>query len=383
MSRAMPAAAAFAACLALAAVAGPAAPSVAAVLRIQTQTQAEDEQAAGAGADSDATRRLSLPPRPGAGSMPLDAVAVAEQVAPAVVSVINVRAVRQATPDPFGGIPGMQGAGTGFIVSTDGYIITNQHVVDGGDRFEVILANGDAREASLVGGDPVSDIAVVRIDGPVPGMVALGDSDVVKVGQPVLALGSPLGAFTNTVTMGIVSALGRTYPEIFGPYTNLIQHDAAINPGNSGGPLIDANGDVIGVNTLGIPQAQGIFFAVPANSVRAVALKLIAKGEVTYPYFGVATVPLTDEFASRLDVPVTEGAVVIDDVDPASPAGRVGVRRDDVIIAIDDRPVTDEEPFIEVLFGYEPGDTVVVTVQRGQEKIEFTVELADRGKALP
>jgi 2-alkenal reductase len=343
---------------------------------VQTQSQ-------GSGVPSEALDRLSTPPAGGAGSMTMDAVAIAERVAPAVVSVINISAVKAATPEPdWGGPPGQQGAGTGFIISEDGYIVTNQHVVDGGDTFEVVLSNGDTREARVVGQDPVSDIAVVRIAGPVPGVVALGDSDAVKVGQPVLALGSPLGAFTNTVTMGIVSAIGRTYPEYFGPYTNLIQHDSAINPGNSGGPLIDAHGDVIGVNTLGIPEAQGIFFAVPANSVRNVAVQLIQKGEVTYPYFGVATLPLTDDQAARLDVPISEGAVVIDDVDPMSPAGKAGVQPDDVIVAIDDKPITDEEPFIEVLFQYQPGDTVVMTIQRGQEQLEVTVTLADRSKSI-
>ncbi len=385
--------AALAAGLAVALLAG--APSLPVLAQTQAQTQNQDQDQIptpepGEGADSKAMERLSTPPAESAAAMTMDAVSVAERVAPAVVSVININAAADAadaaaaTPEPgWGGIPGEQGAGTGFIISEDGYIVTNQHVVDGGETFEVILVDGEMREATLIGQDPVSDVAVIHIDGAIPGTVALGDSDAVKVGQPVLALGSPLGAFTNTVTMGIVSAIGRTYPEFFGPYTNLIQHDAAINPGNSGGPLIDAHGDVIGVNTLGIPDAQGIFFAVPANSVRAVAMELIDKGEVTYPYFGVATIPLTDDQVAILDVPVSEGAVVIDDVDPASPAGRAGVRPKDVIIAIDDRPITDEEPFIEVLFGYEPGDTVVMTIQRGQEQFTATVTLADREESMP
>ncbi|MGI9252682.1 MAG: S1C family serine protease [Thermomicrobiales bacterium] len=353
----------------------------------QTQNQGQDQAASGqTEPDAGAMSALATPPIGGAGAMPMDAVTIAEQVAPAVVSVINMKTVAlagSATPDASFGPPGEQGEGTGFIISDDGYIVTNQRVVADGDTFRVVLVDGEERDAELIGEDPVSDIAVIRIEGDVPGTVALGDSEAVKVGQPVLALGSPLGAFTNTVTMGIVSAIGRTYPEYFGPYTNLIQHDAAINPGNSGGPLIDAHGDVIGVNTLGIPEAQGIFFAVPSNSVRAVARELIERGEVVYPYFGVATLPLTDDIAAMLDVPVTEGAVVMDKVDPTSPAGIAGVRPDDVIVALDDHPITDEEPFIEVLFGYRPGDTVKATIQRGQRQLELTVTLAARDEAMP
>jgi 2-alkenal reductase len=333
--------------------------------------------------DPEVVLRLSTPPAGSAVGLQMDAVTVAERVAPAVVSVFNIRMLREsATPLP-GMSPETRGAGTGFIISSDGYIVTNQHVVDRGTSFRVVLSNGEERDAVVVGEDPVSDIAVIRIEGEVPGTVALGDSDGIRVGQPVLALGSPLGAFTNTVTQGIVSALGRTYPEFFGPYTNLIQHDAAINPGNSGGPLIDANGDVIGVNTLGIPEAQGIFFAVPSNSVRSVAIDLIETGKVTYPYFGVATRPLTDEQVARLDVPVRQGAVVMDSVDSESPAGRAGVMPDDVIVALDDNPITQEEPFIEVLFRYEPGDVVRATIQRGQLELVLEVTLASREESMP
>lgn len=310
----------------------------------------------------------------------MDAVAVVERVAPAVVSVINLQrdGDADATPAPGGFPPDERGAGTGFIIDEQGYVVTNWHVVDGGVSFRVILADGEERSAALVGSDRISDIAVVKIEPPVPGTVRLGDSDELKVGQPVLALGSPLGAFTNTVTQGIVSALGRTYPEFFGTYTNLVQHDAAINPGNSGGPLIDANGDVVGVNTLGIPVAQGLFFAVPSNNVEDVATKLIRDGAVVYPYFGVASRPIVSEEAAAIGVGVAEGAIVVGSPDPFSPAGLADIREGDIILALDGVAVDRDTPFIEVLFDFAPGDTVQATIERAGERLTVSVTLAER-----
>ena len=319
----------------------------------------------------------------------IDAVAVAERVSPAVVSVINLQTSgfggEPATVEPddegFPVPPQERGAGTGFIVDDQGHVVTNAHVVDGGTEFRVILFDGEEREAELVGADPVADLAVVRIDGDLPAIIALGDSDALRVGQPVLAVGSPLGAFTNTVTQGIVSALGRTYPQL-GTYTNLVQHDAAINPGNSGGPLIDANGDVVGVNTLGIPEAQGLFFAIPSNSVANVSQELIAEGAVVYPYFGVTTQPLTNDLAAELGVDLDFGAVVIDEAAPGSPAEAAGIQADDVIVALDDNRIDRDTPFVEVLFEYEPGDTVQATVQRGTDQLTLPVTLGERPEDL-
>ncbi len=315
----------------------------------------------------------------------IDAVAVADRVAPAVVTVIN----RQTSSvgdgdDPSDDIgiepPEDRGAGTGFIIDEQGHIVTNAHVVEGGTAFRIILFDGEEREAELVGADPVADLAVVRIEGDLPATIGLGNSDDLRVGQPVLAVGSALGSFTNTVTQGIVSALGRTYPEL-GTYTNLIQHDAAINPGNSGGPLIDANGDVVGVNTLGIPSAQGLFFAVPASSVEKVAQELIAEGEVVYPFFGVTTRPLTSDLAAQLELDLDYGALVLE-VDPGTPAGDAGIQADDVILALDGNRIDRDTPFVEVLFEFDPGQTVEATVQRGGEQLTLPVALAERPENL-
>ena len=179
---------------------------------------------------------------------PNDAISVVQQVGPSVVTVINQQM--------FQGFDTVQpvGSGTGFIIDAEGHVVTNWHVVKGGQEFLVILSNGDRQPATLVGSDRISDLAVVKIDGEVPAFASFGNSDELQVGEPVLAIGSPLGTYTNTVTEGIVSALGRDLPQ--SNYNNLIQHDAAINPGNSGGPLFNLQGQVIGVNTLGVSEEK-------------------------------------------------------------------------------------------------------------------------------
>jgi 2-alkenal reductase len=305
----------------------------------------------------------------------MDAVAIVERVAPAVVTVINL----QQTTGPVGATGQAQpaGAGTGFIIDEQGHIVTNEHVVSGGTAFDVIFVNGETRPATLVGADPTSDLAVVKVDGSVPATVQLGDADALRVGEPVLAIGSPLGAFTNTVTEGIVSALDRTYPEL-GTYTDLIQHDAAINPGNSGGPLFNAAGEVVGVNTLGIPEAQGLFFAIPSTTVRHIEATLIENGRVVYPYFGVVTVPVTGSLAGQLELPVENGALVTEPVPTDSPAGKAGIQEGDVILALDGQTIDRETPFVEALFQFQPGDTIPVTVQREDEQLEVSVTLAER-----
>lgn len=308
----------------------------------------------------------------------MDATDVVERVGPAVVTVIN----QQTAPSP--GNEGLEpaGSGTGFILGTEGYIVTNEHVVRGGEEFMVIFADGSERAATLVGADPISDLAVIRVDGALPGTVSLGDSTMLEVGEPVLAIGSPLGAFTNTVTAGIVSALGRTFPgSSF--YTNLIQHDAAINPGNSGGPLVNMEGEVIGVNTLGIPATadgpvQGLFFAIPANTVQRITDQLIQQGEVVYPYLGIEAVePVTDEVASRYDLTVSRGALVTA-IEPGGPAGEAGVQQGDVILSIGGEVLNEDSSLTELLFAHAPGDTVAVEVQRGDESIALDVVLGER-----
>jgi 2-alkenal reductase len=304
---------------------------------------------------------------------------IVAEVGPSVVTVIN----EQRFTDEENAIEPV-GSGTGFIIDNDGHIVTNSHVVEGGDRFEVIFSDGTVREAELVGEDPLSDLAVVQVDGDLPGFVPLGDSDALLPGQPVLAIGSPLGAFTNTVTQGIVSAIGRDFPFGAGQtYTNLVQHDAAINPGNSGGPLFNFAGEVIGVNTLGIPSSengepiQGLFFAIPSNTVKEITAKLIEDGEVIYPYFGIEYENVTQDLVAQLDLEVQSG-VFVSGVTEGGPADEAGVEAGDVVVAIGETEINQETSFPEALFQYEPGDTVDVSLVRDGEEITLEITFDER-----
>jgi len=306
----------------------------------------------------------------------LDPTVVVEQVGPAVVTVVALRERGGSRGDA------EIGRGTGFIVSEDGYVVSNWHVVDGGDTFHVVLSNGDERDATLVGSDRVSDLLVLQIDGDVSVTVPLGDSDELRTGQPVLAIGSPLGDFTNTVTRGVVSGLGRTIPGA-ALYTNLVQHDAAINPGNSGGPLLNLAGEVVGVNTLGISvdrqggPAEGIFFAIPVNTVREIAALLIRDGMVTYPYLGVGFEPVTPSLVALYDLPVEFG-IIIGTVENGTPADAAGIRTNDVVLAIDERHIDLANPLIDVLMGYAPGETVSITIWRNGREFDVDLTLGER-----
>jgi 2-alkenal reductase len=314
-----------------------------------------------------------------------DASKIVERVMPAVVTVVN----EQQFNSGFGGSTQIEaGRGTGFAIDGAGDVVTNEHVVRGGTSFEVILSNGDKRNARLIGADPLSDLAVVRMDGAPPATVMFGNSDTLQQGQPVLAIGSPLGEFTGTVTSGIISALNRDFPADLGGgagegiYTGLIQHDAPINPGNSGGPLFDITGRVIGVNTLGIPQSgytpvQGLFFAIPSNHVARIVSQLIENGEVAYPYFGVEYAPISPDLAAQNDLPVDYGAYVTG-VEPGGPADKAGIRQGDIVTAIGNDQINAQTTFTEVLFAHQPGETVPVTIRRGSQEMQVQVTLARR-----
>ncbi len=313
-----------------------------------------------------------------------DASEIVERVMPAVVTVINEQ---QFDEGIFGETEVEAGRGTGFVIDGSGNIVTNEHVVRGGTGFEVILSDGEKRDATLVGSDPLSDLAVVRMEGSPPSTVAFGDSATLQQGQPVLAIGSPLGEFTGTVTSGVVSALNRDFPAsapMAGAdiYTDLIQHDAAINPGNSGGPLFDLAGRVVGVNTLGIPQSgvtpvQGLFFAIPANRVANIASQLIENGQASYPYIGIEYQRISPDLAAQNDLPVDYGAYVLATVQ-GGPAEQAGIRQGDIILGIGDQRIQGQTTFTEALFAQSPRDTVTVTVLRGNEELQVEVTLAGR-----
>lgn len=298
-------------------------------------------------------------------------VELVEQVNPAVVTVYNLTTLENELTGELQDIP--QGTGTGFIIDEEGHIVTNWHVVTGGSEYAVALSDGTTVEAELIGIDPRDDLAVVKIDPEsVPATVPLGDSDALQPGQPVVAIGSPLGQFTNTVTAGIVSGLNRdglSRSSICQNYANLIQHDAAINPGNSGGPLFNLDGEVIGVNTLGLPETpsgvslQGLFFAVPSNLVADVAQQLIETGTIAAPYIGVSAQPLNAASAAALGLDI-EGGNLVRSVPADGPAAEAGIQPNDVIVAIDGQQISPERGLPDILLDYEAGDTVDLLVLR-------------------
>jgi S1-C subfamily serine protease len=323
---------------------------------------------------------------PAAGTSEYPAVNVVQQVGPAVVTVINEQTVQG------GGLgvaaqPQAVGSGTGFIIDDQGHIVTNWHVVYQGQQFQVVFANGESREAKLIGSDSVSDLAVVQVSGNVPGTVSFGDSDQLRPGEPVLAIGSPLGSFENTVTEGIVGATNRDFP--IDPsqggsqnYTNLIQHDAPINPGNSGGPLLNLDGQVVGVNTLGIPSengqpVQGLFFAIPSNTVQQITQQLIENGQVAYPYLGITPIPIDPTIAAQNQLDVNYGAYVYD-VSRNGPAAKAGIQAGDIITAINGQQIDQTNSFTEVLYAHKPGETVQVTIDRGGQTQSVDVTLGER-----
>jgi 2-alkenal reductase len=322
-------------------------------------------------------RALPQPKTAAAASAALTPTQVVEQIGPAVVTVINEQIAEGETD----AVPA--GSGSGFILDEDGHVVTNQHVVEGGVEFLVVLEDGRELPATLVGADANSDVAVLKVDSPVPAVARIGDSDRLLPGQEVLAIGSPLGTFTNTVTEGIVSALGRTVPDNAGgpELLNLIQHDAAINPGNSGGPLVTLAGEVVGINTLGIVDAQGLFFAVPSKTVTQVTTELIAEGAVDYPYLGVQLVPLDDTIIAQWALPVEEGFYV-QGVVPGGPSDAAGIQVGDVVTAINLERVGERQSMVGALFQYKPGDTVQLTVQRGLNSMRIDVSLAERPGGL-
>ncbi len=304
-----------------------------------------------------------------------------EEVLPAVVTVYNLTTFDTGMGGDSELTP--QGSGTGFVIDEEGYIVTNWHVVTGGEDFAVMFNDGEVVDADLVGLDARDDLALVKVDArEVRATVPLGDSDALRQGQTVVAIGSPLGSFTNTVTSGIVSALGRNdFSQVATNcqnYSNLIQHDAPINPGNSGGPLFNLDGEVIGVNTLGLPQAedgtplQGLFFSVPSNQVKIIVQQLKADGRISAPYMGIVSIPIDPATAQQnnFDQP---GAIYVDDVVQGGPADEAGIRQGDILLSVDNQDITLANSLPHILLSYEPGDEVEITLLRGSQ--ERTVDL--------
>ncbi len=265
--------------------------------------------------------------------------------------------------------------GSGFIISKDGYILTNNHVVARATQITVKLDTGKAYKAKIVGRDPRTDIALIKVkpDGDFPPPVQLGDSDAIRVGDWVMAVGNPFG-LGQTVTVGVISAKSRIIGA--GPYDNFLQTDAAINPGNSGGPLFDMNGKVIGINTAIIPQAQNIGFAIPINMAKKLLPQLKA-GKVVRGWLGVMIQDMTPDLAKSFGLSTTTG-VLISDVVPGSPAEKAGLKRGDVVIAYDHKSVKTAHDLSRMVAETSPNTKVEITVIRNGAKKLFTVTIGQR-----
>jgi S1-C subfamily serine protease len=305
---------------------------------------------------------------------------VAEQVSPSVVR-IDV----EGAPAPSGGgrrrgrPDQAAGSGSGFVVTPDGFVLTNSHVVSGAKRITVSLLDGRRIPAHLVGDDPDSDLAVVRIHAPDLTAVGFGDSTKLRVGQIAIAIGNPYG-FDCTVTTGVVSALGRSLRTKTGRLIDdVVQTDAALNPGNSGGPLTDTRGRVIGVNTAVILPAQGICFAIAGNTASFVMGKLIHEGRIRRSYLGLAgqNVPLHRRVIRFHDLPVESGVFVVS-VEPDSPAARAGVKDGDLVVGYGDKPIASIDDLHRLLTEEQAGVAAELTVIRGVDKKTLRVEPALR-----
>jgi serine protease Do len=345
---------------------------------------------------------------------------VYDKAAPAVVSVVALKdlteyynQMQQFGPFQFFGMPQQQApqnnsdeesqlsqisSGSGFIVTADGLVVTNKHVVsDDTAQYEVILNDGTTLDAKVVAKDSLNDIAIVQITdddervGSLP-TLTFGDSEAMNVGDPVVAIGNALGEYSNTTTVGIISATDRQIVASGGGQgaenlVNLIQTDAAINPGNSGGPLLNLNGEVVGMNTAIDTTASGIGFALPSSDIEPVVKSYQENGHIVTPYVGVRYVPVTETLIQHFKLDVDHGAYVIGDVDagpgvvPDSPAEKAGLKDGDVILSVDGTDLTEEFSLQNAISSHQVGDTVVLTVHRDGKELQLQVTLEEAPSA--
>lgn len=321
---------------------------------------------------------------------------VVQNVGPAVVRIDASRIVTQQVPDVFndpffrrffGGAAPMpqerevKGSGSGFIINQEGVILTNAHVIEGTDTVDVTLKDGRTLEGTVLGTDPVTDVAVVKIEGENLPTVQLGNSDNLQPGEWAIAIGNPLG-LDNTVTVGIISATGRSSAQVGIPdkRVSFIQTDAAINPGNSGGPLLNQKGEVIGINTAIIQGAQGLGFSIPINTAQNIADQLVTKGQVDHPFLGIQMVTLTPELQKDINQNPNSGfnlsaeqGVLIVQVMPQSPAAQAGLRAGDVITEIDGKPMKEATEIQEAVQNTQVGSPLKVLIRRGDRSLPLTV----------
>jgi serine protease Do len=313
------------------------------------------------------------------------AVAAVKRVGPAVVTVVNTMP-QQRVFGWFGdSVEQPKGSGSGVIISPQGYIITNDHVVDGYETLEVVFADGSTVSAEMIGVDSVTDLAVIKVNVGVPAVAELGDSDQLQIGEAVMAIGSPLGDFKNTVTSGVISALGRKLDTDGGTtYEKMIQTDAAINQGNSGGPLINLAGQVVGINTVIVrgnssssTVAEGLGFSIPSKTVSDIASQLIDKGYVERPYLGVRWQIVSPDIARLNNLPLEWGAYV-NSVSAGSTADLAGVRARDIITRIGTEAISDAGGFLTLLNHHQVGENVTIEVWRDGQTLTLNAVLQAR-----
>jgi 2-alkenal reductase len=315
-------------------------------------------------------------------------IAVAAKVSPAVV---RITVTGSSGAGDLGVIPAT-GVGSGVIFNSNGWILTNHHVVEGGEKFDVELKDGRVLAGTVYGIDTLTDLAIVKVPATGLPTAAIGESDALKVGQLVVAIGSPLGTYSNSVTSGIVSAKGRSITtDNNESLSNLIQTDAAINPGNSGGPLLDEGGNVIGINTAIAQNSNGIGFAIPIDIARPIMDQAVAGKPLTRPYMGIHFVSINRQLADAQKLPVMVGALVggfdangqpVSGVEAGKPADVGGIKDGDIIVSIDGKAIDEEHPLDATLAQFSPGDTVSVVVLRSGQHVTLKVTLGTRPAGL-
>lgn len=310
---------------------------------------------------------------------------IVSKVTPAVVSIVS-----ESYRSSYYGMGSIsRAAGTGMIVSADGYIITNKHVIDGARNIQVVLDNGDTYDnVKLLGTDPLNDVAYLKIDGAkdLP-TITLGDSKTIAVGQPVLAIGNALGAYQNSVTQGIIGGTGRsvTAGDSDGSnveyLTDMLQTDAAINPGNSGGPLVNAAGEVIGINTAVSTDAQGLGFAIPISAVKGMLNHIMETGKAERAYLGVSYITVTSEVAKEYNLPVSSGAYIYNENSRSSavvkggPADKAGIKSGDIITKVNGIDIGRAGSVSTLVGEYKVGDTITLTILRDKQEMSVNVTL--------
>jgi 2-alkenal reductase len=308
---------------------------------------------------------------------------VAAAVSPAVVRIKT-----SANVDTSTGIIPETGVGSGVIYDASGWILTNRHVVEGSDSLKVELNDGRVLDGTVYGIDTLTDLAIVKVDATGLPTASLGDSSVLKVGQLVIAIGSPLGTYTNSVTSGIVSAKGRSLiADGNTSLDNLIQTDAAINPGNSGGPLLDAGGHVVGINTAIAADSNGIGFAIPIDIARPIMAQAVAGQKLARPYMGIVYRALDVQYAKENNLPVSAGALLIPGgpqnaptpaVIPGGPAAAAGFKEGDIIVKVNAQPIDGDHPLNATLSEFAPGDTISVEILRDGQNQTLSLTLGTR-----